>query len=94
MKEKGITSGNLQSKIDTMEDQGLIRAHIKAVAHSIRDYGNDMAHGDFVAPVTAQESALVIQLMGEILDEVYQSPARIEAAQQGFSNRRQGGGQN
>lgn len=92
-KEKGITSGNLQSKIQEMERQHLIRPNIEAMAHGIRGYGNEMAHGDFVAPVSAEESALVIQLMGEILDEVYQSPARLAAVQQAFANRQQGGGQ-
>jgi hypothetical protein len=52
-----------------------------------------MADGDFFAPVSIEESAPVIQLMGEILDEVYQSPARRAAAQQAFANRPQGGGQ-
>lgn len=60
-----------------MERQRLIRPNIEAMAHGIRGYGNEMAHGDFVVPVSAQESALVIQLRGEILDEVYQSPARL-----------------
>jgi hypothetical protein len=92
-KQKGITSGNLQSKIREMEGQNLIRPNIEAMAHGIRGYGNEMAHGDFVAPVSAEESALVIQLMGEILDEVYQSPARLAAVQQAFANRQQGGGQ-
>jgi hypothetical protein len=45
------------------------------VADGIRDYGNEMAHGDFTDPVAGADSALIIQLMGEILDEVYQSPA-------------------
>jgi hypothetical protein len=90
-KDKNITSVNLKSKIEEMTRQGLIRPHIEAVAHGIRGYGNDMAHGDFVAPVSAQESALVIQLMGEILDEVYQSPARLAAVQQAFTNRQRGG---
>jgi hypothetical protein len=92
-KNKGITSGVLHAKIEEMGNQNLIRPHIKAVAHGIRDYGNDMAHGDFVAPVSAEESALVVQLMGEILDEVYQSPARLAAVQQAFTNRQQSGGQ-
>jgi hypothetical protein len=92
-KHKGITSATLQRKIEGMETQNLIRPYIKAVAHNIRDFGNEMAHGDFVAPVSAAESALVIQLMGEILDEVYQSPARLAAAQQAFNAREQGGGQ-
>jgi hypothetical protein len=92
-KEKGITSGTLQSKIQKMEEQKLIRPTIEAMAHGIRGYGNDMAHGDFVERLSAEESALVIQLMGEILDEVYQSPARLAAVQQRFANRQQGGGQ-
>jgi Domain of unknown function (DUF4145) len=92
-KDKGITSGNLKTKIDAMTTQGLVRPHIEAVAHSIRGYGNDMAHGDFVVAVDSAESALLIQLMGEILDEVYQSPARLAAAQQALANRQQSGGQ-
>lgn len=84
-KEKGITTGNLKSKIEEMENQRLIRPHIKAVADGIRDYGNEMAHGDFATPVGGADSALIIQLMGEILDEVYQSPARLTRVQQAVS---------
>ena len=76
-----------------MTKQGLIRSHIEAVAHSIRGYGNDMAHGDFAAAADSAESALLIQLMGEILDEVYQSPARLATVQQAFAKRQQSGGQ-
>lgn len=89
-KNKGITEGVLYNKIEELERQDFIRPHIKAVAHGIRDFGNDMAHGDFVAPVSAEESHLVIQLMGEILDEVYQSPARLAAVQQAVQARQQG----
>jgi len=52
-----------------------------------------MAHGDFAAAVDSAESALLIQLMGEILDEVYQSPARLATVQQAFAKRQQSGGQ-
>jgi hypothetical protein len=92
-KEKGITTGNLKSKIEEMANQNLVRPHIKAVADGIRDYGNEMAHGDFATPVGGADSALIIQLMGEILDEVYQSPARLGRVQQAVANRQQGGGQ-
>jgi hypothetical protein len=92
-KEKGITTGNLKNKIEEMENQRFIRPHIKAVADGIRDYGNEMAHGDFATPVGSADSALIIQLMGEILDEVYQSPARLTRVQQAVSARQQGGGQ-
>ena len=92
-KDKGITTGNLKSKIEEMANQQLIRPHIKAVADGIRDYGNEMAHGDFANPVASADSAVIIQLMGEILDEVYQSPARLARVQQAVNARQQGGGQ-
>ena len=85
-KDQGITGRNLEAKIDAMKDQDLIRPRIAAVAHGVRHFGNDMAHGDFVAAVTAEESALVLQLMGEILDEVYQSPARLAAAEASYTS--------
>lgn len=76
-KDQGYTSGNLVSKIDQMHSAGIIRTHIKEVAHEIRHLGNDMAHGDFVDPVSAEESEMALVLMGEVLSEVYQSPARV-----------------
>lgn len=85
-KTKGITSGDLRSKIDKLAEGLFIRPHIKAVAHTIRQFGNEMAHGDFVAPVSAVECGLIITLMGEILNEVFQSPAKLEAAAAAFSN--------
>jgi Domain of unknown function (DUF4145) len=92
-KQKGITTGNLKNKIEEMANQHLIRPHIKAVADGIRDYGNEMAHGDFTDPVVGADSALIIELMGEILQEVYQSPARLAQVQQAVNARQQGGGQ-
>lgn len=89
-KEKGITNGNLKTKIDELASQSLIRPNIKEVAHGIRAFGNDMAHGDFVVPVAAEESNLVIELMGEILNEVFQAPAKLAAVQQAVEARRGG----
>lgn len=69
-KDKGITSGTLYNKIEAMATGGLIRAMIKNAAHGVRELGNEMAHGDFVDPVSAEESQLVIRLMGEILNDI------------------------
>lgn len=77
-KEKGITSGQLYTKIDSMAKQGFIRPHIKDAAHEIRLLGNNMAHGDFVDEVELEEADEVLELMGEVLAEVFQSPAKIE----------------
>lgn len=78
-KDKGVSQGSLVDKIDTMEARGLIRAIVKDAAHEIRFLGNEMAHGDFVEPVTEEESNEILELMGMVLNEVYQEPAKIEA---------------
>ena len=76
-KDKGIATGRLVDKIEELEKRNLIRPHIKDAAHEVRHLGNDMAHGDFIEPVTEEETAETLELMSEILNEVYQSPAKI-----------------
>jgi Domain of unknown function (DUF4145) len=80
-KEKGITQGSVFNKINELYSQRFIREHIKDGAHEVRHLGNDMAHGDFISPVTSEEAELVLILMSEILEEVFQSPARVAKAQ-------------
>ena len=87
-KEKGITSGVLRSKIAALYDQGFIRKHIKLGADSVRHFGNEMAHGDFVTPVAAEDSKLVIALMEEILAEVFQSPEKVNRAEAAVAERK------
>jgi hypothetical protein len=62
-----------------MRENDLIREHVKEAAHEIRHFGNDMADGDFIVPVTDEEAYEVLDLMAEILHKVFQSPAKIEA---------------
>ncbi|MFG3555326.1 DUF4145 domain-containing protein [Micromonospora sp. NPDC047557] len=77
-KEKGITSGSLEKKIDEMAGQGLIREDAKDAAHAIRLVGNDAAHGDLASMVVEEADAReVLDLMDDILAEVFQSPARV-----------------
>lgn len=87
-KDKEIVNGQLYDKIEALADAGLIRALIKDAAHGVRELGNDMAHGDFVDPITASEADLVIHLMGEILNDVYQSPAKVEQARRAAEARK------
>nr|MDT0662601.1 DUF4145 domain-containing protein [Micromonospora sp. DSM 115978] len=79
-KEKGVTDGSLLKKIDDMFDRRLIREPVRDGAHEVRQLGNDMAHGDFIAPVEVEESSLILTLMDEVLDEVFQSVARVQRA--------------
>lgn len=81
-KDKGITTGNLQSKIDALATQNLIREHTRLGAHEVRLDGNEVAHGDLTAqPPSAEEAAETVALMDEILQEVYQGPARVARVQ-------------
>jgi hypothetical protein len=79
-KDKGITTGQLISKIDQMHDQRLIRPDVRDGAHEVRHFGNDMAHGDFLGDVSPQDADLVLALMEAVLTDVYQSPARVARA--------------
>ncbi|MGB3187520.1 MAG: DUF4145 domain-containing protein [Ornithinimicrobium sp.] len=86
-KDKGIVDGNLVSKIDAMMSSGHLRAHTKDAAHEIRYMGNDMAHGDFVAPVAEEDAEEMLELMSEVLNEVFQGKARGARARSRRENR-------
>lgn len=77
-KAKGFTKGLLWQKINALFEADLVREHVRDAAHEVRHLGNDMAHGDFVQPVTEEEADEVLQLMSEVLNEVFQSPARVQ----------------
>lgn len=86
-KDKGILNGSLLAKIDAMSD--MIRPHVRDGAHHVRLFGNDMAHGDFVGGVSPEDADLVLTLMSEVLDDVYQSPARVKRAQEARARKQQ-----
>ena len=73
-KDKKITTGTLHAKITALAAGGHLRPHTAEVAHEIRHLGNTMAHGDFTDPVDADEAATTVELMSEVLQEVYQKP--------------------
>jgi hypothetical protein len=75
-KDRGITSGRLVAKIDSMKEADLIRKSTAEAAHEIRHFGNDMAHGDIEDVPDTDDAAEVLTLMDEVLNEVYQGPAR------------------
>jgi len=78
-KAKGITTGSLAKKIDKLFEQQLIREYVRDAAHEIRFGGNEVAHGDLVdEPMDHDTATEILGLMDEMLDEVFQSPARVE----------------
>ena len=77
-KDKGAQGRDLRLGIDALRDADHIREHTKGQAHQVRHFGDGMAHGDFVEPTAKEEAEEVIDLMAEVLDEVYRSPARLQ----------------
>lgn len=77
-KEHGIKTGTLFSKIDAMKDAELIRKSTSEAAHEIRHFGNDMAHGDIAELPSTEDAAEVLELMDEVLNEVFQGPAKTK----------------
>jgi hypothetical protein len=77
-KAKGISSGDLSKKINAMRDNQLIRRAVADQAHEVRYAGNDMAHGDIEVIPDAIDSEEILALMGSVLTEVFQDPARLE----------------
>jgi hypothetical protein len=77
-KDKGVTSGGLAQKIDQLHQRGYIRTYLRDGAHEVRYTGNDMAHGDFPPAVSRKDAEVLLQLMREVLMEVYQDPVRRE----------------
>jgi hypothetical protein len=90
-KAKGITQGNLMNKIEEMFSQGHIREFVRDGAHEVRYLGNDMAHGDFVDPVAPEEAELALALVDEVLDEIFQAPARVAKARAARLQKKQEG---
>jgi hypothetical protein len=76
-KDKGITKGMLSQKIDELCKLGFVREFTRDAAHELRYLGNDMAHGDFVEASSPEDCEAVLDVMSEILNEVYQGSARV-----------------
>lgn len=78
-KDKGIVKGQLVEKIDKLAEQGHIREVTRHLAHEVREGGNEIAHGDLAnEPMSSEDAEAITELMDEILQEVYQGPARME----------------
>lgn len=89
-KDHGISKGPLVAKIDEMHKKGLIRDITRELAHEIREGGNEIAHGDLAdEPMPPEDAEAIVALMDEILEEVYQGPARMQALKKSRLEREQ-----
>lgn len=93
-KDKRAEASTLSDRINALAEAGHVRKHTQEQAHEVRHFGNGMAHGDFTDPLSREDAEEIVTLMAEILDEVYQSPARlkhVKAAREAKRNAKQGG---
>lgn len=77
-KDNGISSGTLQTKIETMAQKNIITNQLKDEAHEIRFLGNDMAHGDLGTQVVESDASDILGFLDTLLDYVYQQPMAIQ----------------
>lgn len=92
-KDKGITNGTVQTKINQLAADGHISEAMKEAAHEIRFAGNEAAHGDLVGePISVEEASEVVELMDAILERVYQEPAKVARVRASREARRNGQG--
>jgi hypothetical protein len=77
-KNKDITSGNLQAKIEQLHANRFISEDMKEAAHEVRFAGNEVAHGDILSePISLEDATEIVELMDAILERVYQEPAKV-----------------
>lgn len=86
-KDKRAEGAKLYQRIEALHAGDHVRKHTKDQAHEIRHFGNGMAHGDFADPVGQEEAEEILELMCEVLDEVYQSPARLARRKEARASR-------
>lgn len=75
-KDHDVLTGSLAGKIEKLAERGLIRQSMKESAHEIREHGNGIAHGDLGVQVDPEDADLVLELMHDVLNELYVAPAR------------------
>lgn len=85
-KERGYTTGSLQQKIDAMTKDGLLRKNINDAADQLRQAGNHVLHADEAAnevdSATEDDADSALWLLDQVLQEVYQSTARLAKIKQ------------
>lgn len=91
-KDKGVTKGNLSSKIDELASAGLIREPIKEAAHKVRLFGNDMAHGDITVEVTHNDAEQNLRVLNFILQDLYELDVRMDEVGVSLDKRKAAGG--
>lgn len=88
-KKFDITVKGIEPKIDALAEKRLIWGDLTDSAHVVRQFGNDAAHGDIVQPVTESEARDVLDIMDELLHQLFSTPARSKRLKASRQDRRE-----
>ena len=75
-KSLGVTVFGIEAKIDALAEKRLIWGDLVESAHVVRQFGNDAAHGDLIDPPSDAEARDVLEIMDELLHQLFSTPAR------------------
>lgn len=76
-KEKGIASGNLDSKLKKLVEEGHIRQYVYEAADTLRLAGNAAMHEVLTVDYSEDDSELFLKVMDVVLREMYEDPAAV-----------------
>jgi hypothetical protein len=68
----------IEAKINELAEKRLIWGDLVESAHVVRQFGNDAAHGDLIEPPSHYETRDVLDIMDELLHQLFTTPARSE----------------
>lgn len=76
-KDKGVTDGSLETKIQMMIDRGILPEMFNDACWIVRQIGNDAAHGDnrMFSPYQVDQT---IEFMKNILNYLYSMPVKMQ----------------
>lgn len=83
-KDHGYTDRKavLAAKIRKMQEDGHLTMLVRQMADEIRQWGNDMAHGDFEEEVAEEDALSLLALMDAVLEALYGHQATLSALQE------------
>jgi len=76
-----------------MAEKKLIWGDLIESAHVVREFGNDAAHGDILASVPESEARDALDIMDDVLHQLFTTKARSARLRESRADRKAGGGQ-
>lgn len=77
--DQGFATGNLNSRLEHLEQSGRLHPTLAEWCHEVRTTGNAGAHFDLASPVSEKDAADLIGFITELLRFLYEMPRELNA---------------